>query len=260
MNKDVKQLVRNIEHIDGVELRNTGSGHLAVYLNEKYVVTIASTPGDRRWRENTMALLRQAGITPANQPAGPPKRPVDIMSVSELRKRVAALPNKAAFARFLFEDMPKLQPGLRTYKTFDSASASLHDLVKRTNGGLSSWTHLLIDTGFREWDNRPADTTNGNGGISETELDTMFKEAKEETARLEAEAEPVEPEPVPVINPLAGKGMAELAGQHEDLTTRIDEMADRVKSLTEQLDDLVARRQTISDEILTRLGKTEGRP
>lgn len=264
MNKDVKQLVRSIEHIEGVEVRYTGSGHQAVYLNDKFVVTISSTPSDRRWRENTTALLRQAGITPANQPAGPAKPPVEIASVAELRKRIAAMPNKAVFARFLTEEMPKLQPGLRTYKTFDSASASIHDFVKRTNGGLSAWSHLLIDTAMREWD--ALVPTNGSEPIGEAELDKMITEAKEEDSFANAEKALTEKEmfekakQVQAQAKLASAGMVELARDHDDLTSRIDEMADRVHTLQEQLDEMLARRQAISDEILTRLDKAETRP
>jgi hypothetical protein len=258
VNKDVKQLVRSIEHIEGVEVRNTGSGHLAIYRQGQFLVTLASTPGDRRWRENAMATLRQAGITPANGPLGPPKRPVDIMTVAQLRQRVKELSNRSAFARFLIEDMPRLQPALRTYKTHDSASASLNDLVHKTNGGLSSWTHLLLDTAMREWDARPVIVESGNGvtiteakEISEAELGAVAeKEEKEQT----------EPVTEPPVNRLATVGMVELARDHDDLTGRINEMAERLKTLTAQLDELVSRRQAVSDEILTRLDKAEGRP
>jgi len=275
MNKDVKQLVRSIDHIEGLEVRTSGAGHLAVYRNDKYVLTLPATPSDPRWRANALASLRQAGITPATQPAGPARRPVDLLTVGQLRQRIKALPSRAAFARFLTEEMPKLQPGLRTYKTSASAESSFSELLRKTNAGLAEWTHLLLDTGLREWDARQEAEAQSNGQDvvsekevpSEAELDKMIAEAKqeeeqqkEEPAEVPLEVSMEEARRTQLQGKLAEATMVELGRDHDDLTARINEMADRVRTLTGQLDELLDRRQAISDEILTRLEKAEARP
>jgi hypothetical protein len=281
LNKEVKKLVRTIEYIPGVEIRNGGKSHLHVYKEGKFVTTIASTPSDRRWRENTMASLRQAGITPATKPGGPAKLPEDILPVTKLRERVNAMPVRARFARFIHEEMPKLQPQLRTYKTFDSASASL-DTFAHGKSGLSSWTHLLLDQAIREWDKLQHKQENGKQSeaaivtpaieeaaagwedrklvespITDEEIDEAI--AIDKKREGEATDEPKEGVEVPPdgteveLPELAGLSLTELGRDHEELTGRASKLAESVRSLQAQLDELLARREAISAEILNRI-------
>lgn len=66
MNKDVKKFVQSLTIIDGVEARNS-SGHIKIFKDDKLVVTLPSTPGDRRWRDNAIRDLRAVGITPSTK-------------------------------------------------------------------------------------------------------------------------------------------------------------------------------------------------
>lgn len=290
MNKDVKQLVRSIEHIEGVELRNTQNGHLAVYKNDKFITTIAMTPSDHHWRENTMAPLRRAGITPSVHPKGPSRQMQNLLAVKEIKRRVKALPNRAEFARFLVLDMPKLQPELRTYKNVDSAASSLHEMTKATSSaGLRGWTHLLLDQAVREWEARllaeTASELSQNGQdanateaelvvespITDEEIDEAIAsdmariaegdgiektgiEAPADGTEVELPAE--EPEPV---SKLATMSMVDLARDHEELTGRIDKLAEYVRSRKAQLEEMVTRREALSTEILSRLSDSESR-
>jgi hypothetical protein len=276
MNKEVKQLVRSIEHIEGIELRNGGS-HFLLYKEGKFVTVIPGTPSDRRWRENTMATLRKAGITPAVHPKGPSKRPKDMLGVTDLRKRVTELPNRAAFARFLVDDMMKLQPELRTYKSFESAQASLHEFVHNANGGLSGWTHMLLDQAMREWEARhlvkEESKEEAQPVITDEEIDEAIAMSVAKVSEgtgvemtpIEVPADgtehelPVEEEP-PTVPGLSAMPMTELARDHEELTGRIAKLAESVKTLTAQLDELVEKRQSVSNEILSRLSETEVMP
>jgi uncharacterized protein YdcH (DUF465 family) len=262
VNKDVKQLIRSIEHIEGVELRQTNSGHLAVYFRNKFITIIGTTPSDHRWRENTMTALRRAGITPANRPQGPTKEMQELLSIDTLKERVKALPNRAAFARFLVDEMPKLQPELRTYKNIASAESSLHEM-KKESYGLRGWTHLLLDAAMREWDVRMLAVSAKNGGAKADEVLDEVVAAAEVVAEVELGPAVVElseePEPVEQVQPeLAGVAFADLARQHEELSERIDKMAEHVRTRQAQLAELVASRDAVSEEILARLSKSEG--
>lgn len=155
MDKEVRQLLRTIEHIDGVEIRTNGKGHHGVYYRGKYVTSISSTPSDPRWRDNVLAELRRGGITPSNKPMRPAKDPTPMLTVDEIRARLPK-DQLTEFVRFLTDDLPKLQPGLRGYKNAASAHASLRMLADGQTKTLHPWSHTLLDAAIRSWDNLQA--------------------------------------------------------------------------------------------------------
>jgi hypothetical protein len=161
MKKEVAQLVAQIDHIPGVEVRSNGKAHLHVYLDERLVTTFPRTPSDGRWRANAVADLRRAGITPAVRPKGRPQEARELMAIDELRARVASFP-RSAFGRFLADDMHAIDPRLWTYKTPESAAVAMKSLID--GGGLTAKAHLLLDSAVRAWDHRQS------RGTLETEL------------------------------------------------------------------------------------------
>ena len=62
MNKDVKAFVRRLERA-GLVVERSGGGHYRVSTREGATVAfVPFSPSTNRWRENTIAQLRQRGI------------------------------------------------------------------------------------------------------------------------------------------------------------------------------------------------------
>jgi predicted RNA binding protein YcfA (HicA-like mRNA interferase family) len=62
MNKDVKAFVKRLERA-GLTVERSGGGHYRVRNAEgKTVASLPFSPSTNRWRENTIAQLRQRGI------------------------------------------------------------------------------------------------------------------------------------------------------------------------------------------------------
>lgn len=242
MDKEVRQLLDTIQHVQGVRVKH-GSKHVRVYLNDAPVTTIPHSPSDYRWRQNALAQLRRAGVL--TRPDKESKvSESELMSVTQLRERVTALPNRSEFARFIVYD---LAPDMRSYKNYESAISSLGQLATRKSYGLSEWAQELLTYALREWDARLAATTNGDGPTEPVITDEELDEA------IAIDQGEGRPEPT-------GVAMVDLARSHEELTERIDVLAEQVKVLTDQLDALVAEREPIAAAILAHLTETEGRP
>lgn len=67
MDKDLRKILKAAE-AQGFEIRTTTDGHPMVYRNGEFVTQSATTPGDRRSRQNLIAALRRKGFV------WPPKR------------------------------------------------------------------------------------------------------------------------------------------------------------------------------------------
>jgi hypothetical protein len=195
MDKEVKQLLKTIEHIQGVEVRATNKSHIGVYKDGKIVTTIPTTPSDHRWRDNAVRNLRAAGITPSVHPVKPVKAPARVYTIEELRKRVTALSPRSDFCRFIVHDMPKLHPKMRTYKNYDSAVSSMNDFVHE-GLGLSPWAHLLLNQAFRDWDALQAQVARVEEVRAEREAENEPGEVIIEQEVMEALAEELPIEPV----------------------------------------------------------------
>jgi predicted RNA binding protein YcfA (HicA-like mRNA interferase family) len=62
VNKDVKAFVRRLER-EGLVVERSGGGHFRVRTADGATVAfVAFSPSTNRWRENTLAQLRQRGI------------------------------------------------------------------------------------------------------------------------------------------------------------------------------------------------------
>lgn len=61
VNKDLKKVIRALES-QGFEVTRTKKGHLAVFLDGRYVTTFAGTGSDWRGIKNAIAALRRAGF------------------------------------------------------------------------------------------------------------------------------------------------------------------------------------------------------
>lgn len=150
MNKEVRKLVQSLTPIPGVEVTETGSGHLMVTRDGAFVTTLPSTPSDVRWRENALAQLRRAGITPGVRPpksVPPPVRTVDLRA--EL-KPIRDAKQIAQFAKFA-QQLGEIR-GLRIYKNTNSAESSIGEFVR--GGNLSGWSARLIAAALVEWRRR----------------------------------------------------------------------------------------------------------
>lgn len=160
MHKDVKEVLRGIEHVKGVELRATSKGHIAVYFNEKLVSTISRTPSDSRWRQNVLSDLRRVGIFPNTTKAknGEKEPMITPMPIEDIRKAIDKMAEhrgaRAMFARFLVYDMPVLQPGIKTHASVAAAEQTIGQLMK--NHGLSPEMHLLYSEALNVWDSLEA--------------------------------------------------------------------------------------------------------
>lgn len=61
MDKDLKKLLKALVKA-GFEVRVTKKGHHAVYLEDRWVTTLAGSPSDHRSGKNAMAALKRAGF------------------------------------------------------------------------------------------------------------------------------------------------------------------------------------------------------
>lgn len=151
MNKEVRQLVAQLDRIPDVAVQTAGSGHLVVTKGGAFVTTLPSTPSDVRWRDNALASLRRAGITPGvRQPkrSMPPKiRQMDARA--ELRGLISQR-QLAEFARFA-QQLGEIR-GLRTFKNVNSAESSLGSVAH--GGGMSAWGWVLLTAALVEWRRR----------------------------------------------------------------------------------------------------------
>lgn len=61
VNKDLKKVIKALES-QGFEVVPTKKGHLAVFLDGRYVTTFAGTSSDWRGVKNAIAAARRAGF------------------------------------------------------------------------------------------------------------------------------------------------------------------------------------------------------
>ncbi|QNL30197.1 hypothetical protein SEA_MARIOKART_70 [Gordonia phage Mariokart] len=61
-NREVKDLIREIEQAGGEIRRSKRNAHLKVYLNGNLIGTISATPSDWRSIKNSRAQLRRNGL------------------------------------------------------------------------------------------------------------------------------------------------------------------------------------------------------
>lgn len=153
MNRDVRKLVSSLERIDGVEVTTGGSGHLIVSKDGHFVVSLSATPSDVRWKDNALAQLRRAGITPGVRPpkkkTGPPKvKQMDVRAELQPIKEARLLPEFARFTQQLGEIR-----GLRTFASVNSAENSIRNVANNTMG-LRSWGWELVMAALIEWRRR----------------------------------------------------------------------------------------------------------
>lgn len=155
MNKEVRQLVTSLERIPDVEVAQGGSGHLVVTKGGAFVVTLPSTPSDHRWKENALAQLRRAGITPGVRPrkrqAGPPK--VRQMDVRAELQPIREKRQVAAFARFA-QQLGEIR-GMRTWASVASAETTIGVVAR--GGGMAAWGWELTMAALVEWRRRQQD-------------------------------------------------------------------------------------------------------
>lgn len=153
MNKDVRKLVSSLERIPDVEVAQGGSGHLLVTKGGEFVVTLSATPSDPRWRENALATLRRAGITPGVRP-----RKHQVPSrVRQIDVRAELVPIREArqiaeFARFA-QQLGEIR-GMRTFKTVASAESAIGTLLRDREKGLAPWGWQLVMAALVEWRRR----------------------------------------------------------------------------------------------------------
>jgi hypothetical protein len=147
VNKDVRKLVQSVSQIDGVEVRQ-GSNHLTVWKDGAFVTTISGTPSDHRWRDNALAELRRAGITPSVRPNGV-TRTVALIPQDEIRARLRVLPKLSEFARFVVEVQET--SGAPGYRNAGSAESALGQF-RKGEGHLSEKGHAILDAALRQWD------------------------------------------------------------------------------------------------------------
>lgn len=151
MDKDVRKFVQSISGIDGVEVRQ-GTKHLRVWKDGQAITTIPLTPSDHRWKANATAELRRAGVTPAARVNGKTAAEYrDLIPMTEIKLRLAAMPNKTRFGEFLFRDVASTT-GLRGFKSEKSAVVTVQRLSNRGRSEVQAWTHELLDAGLRMWD------------------------------------------------------------------------------------------------------------
>lgn len=65
VNKEIKQLLRQVRTQQGFRIRTTKRGHHLVLKDEAIVACIPGTPSDWRSIRNSRAALRRAGFEPA---------------------------------------------------------------------------------------------------------------------------------------------------------------------------------------------------
>lgn len=152
MDKEVRKLVQSLVRIPDVEVAEGGTGHLLVTKGGKFVVSLSATPSDHRWRDNAIAQLRRAGITPGVKPkkqATPPKvRQMDV--VAELQP-VREARQLAQFARFA-QQLGEIR-GLRTFASVESAENTIGN-VARGVSGMRPWGWQLVMAALVEWRRR----------------------------------------------------------------------------------------------------------
>jgi hypothetical protein len=155
MNKEVRQLVRQLVVIPGVTVKHSG-GHLKVMRDEKFVVTLPSTPSDHRWRDNAIRELKRQGLTPRTREMAPEFSVEEEIPIEKLREAIVELFDRrgamSAFARFTIEVGDVL--GIPGYKNAESAVASLS--VFRQGGGLRDEKRILLEESLRMWRQRQA--------------------------------------------------------------------------------------------------------
>ncbi|MEU9083369.1 hypothetical protein [Streptomyces sp. NPDC048357] len=61
MHKDIKKLIKELVR-QGFNVGTTAKNHPRVTLNGRFIVTLASTPSDKRGWQNAIAELRRAGF------------------------------------------------------------------------------------------------------------------------------------------------------------------------------------------------------
>jgi len=258
VDKEVRKLLDEIQQVPGIRIKQ-GSKHVRVFLNDLPVTTLPQSPSDYRWRANAVAELRRAGILTRPQKESKVSD-VDLIPVPELRELVRGLPNRAEFARFIVYDLGATHPDLRTYMNYDSAAASLNQLVHGGDRGLRHWAHLLLDRAIRQWQEEQAATNGGSPIITDTELDEAISIDR---AIDQAVVDVVDEVMVEIASPPMGAeelpteigelSMVELARDHEELTGRINKLSESIRSLTDQYEALAARREQVGTAILSRL-------
>lgn len=154
MNKEVRRLLRSIQHIEDVDIV-MGGKHVKVMRRGTVAAVIPTTPSDNRWHANTVAALRRAGITPKTAPEKAAFSR-ELIPLEELRARLARMENRKEFVRFMMEDVPLLNGGrkLRNYASMNSAQSVLSSFVHGRTVP-SPWAHELLDYSLRAWDRRP---------------------------------------------------------------------------------------------------------
>jgi hypothetical protein len=159
-----------------------GSGHYAVYKDDRFVTRFASTPSDHRWRENTMADLRRVGITPSNRPQKPAAEPKSLMSLDEITGRIKSygIP-RAQFARFITDDLATLQPRLRNFGSLASAEQTLYRLAKNPGSNVEAWVHEILDAAVRAYDSMKVRKGIAEGLAAEAGHAKIAAEVMEET-------------------------------------------------------------------------------
>ncbi len=62
MDKDVRKFIRELEQA-GLEVDTSGKGKPKVKTADgRFLVTLPLTPGDHRWKKNTLSELRRKGV------------------------------------------------------------------------------------------------------------------------------------------------------------------------------------------------------
>lgn len=145
--KEVRDLVRRIEHQPDVTVESNGAGHFTVRKGGNFVTSLAKSPSDPRWRENAMADLRRAGITPANTPKVPTQ--IDLAPPSELLARIKRIENGSEFARWAATDLQAVYPHDKTERAIEVTISEFRNGRKQK---LMPQYHELFDAAFKTWD------------------------------------------------------------------------------------------------------------
>ncbi len=182
MDKDVRKLITALERIDDVEVGIGGSGHYLVTKSGVFVTSLSATPSDPRWKDNALATLRRAGITPGVT-TQKQSRPHKLMSLDEMATKLVPIRKArktAEFSRFM-QQLAEVR-GLRAFASVDSATMAVASIANRKITQPTDWVMKLVSAGLEEWSR-------------------WQKQAEKIALAVDMPPENIGPEPVALVSP-----------------------------------------------------------
>lgn len=150
MNKDVRKLITALERIEDVEVKMDG-GHPIVTKSGQFVTTLPTTPSDKRWYANTLAVLRRSGITPGTSKEKL-SRPPKTLSHEDMARRLAPIREDrkvTEFARFM-QQLAEVR-GIRSFKTIESATNTIANIANGKATRSTDWVMVVMSEALLEW-------------------------------------------------------------------------------------------------------------